>query len=135
MEGEEVLGSGEDVFRRVHRSYLRTDGSLMSGAFTPTGDDTDGISVYREAKMGGATPQQLLNSARKPANEYVIFRVQVAVFQSLGLSVTLTETEGGPPGHCVVPEYTFAASKDKAQKERWMEVRDALCNASELVLP
>ena len=136
MESGQVLGPDEYVLRRVHfRAGLWPDGSLNRGAYTPNPQDTDGISVYREASAGGVTPQELVDDARKPANEYVVERISVEVFQSLGLSVEPKETPGELQGHCVVPEFTYEAYADKAQKGRWIKVQEALCRASVRVYP
>ena len=36
------------------------------------------------------------------------------------------EIEDDLLGHCVVAEFTYEAYKDKANKERWIKVQDAL---------
>lgn len=126
-----MLDPNEYVLRRVYRKNgVRPDGTLTRGAYTPSPEDTDGISVYREEAAGGITPEQLVASARLPASEYVAIKIKVADILARGLSVIPKEMDGEPPGHCVVPEFTVAAYQDRSQRQRWVETQEALCKAS-----
>lgn len=131
MEDGEALDPNEHVLRRVHKTQVRSDGSLTRGAFTPNAEDIDGISVYREESNGGVNPLRLRQGARKPADEYIVVRLPVHFFQSLALQVVTKSVREGLPGHCVVPDFNYQAYQDKIQKEaRWIKVQDTLCESA-----
>ena len=75
MDHEETpIDPEEYVLRRIHKSnYKRLlPIPVATAAFRPNDNDDDGISLYRECMT---SPTTLASSARKPASEYVIARI------------------------------------------------------------
>jgi hypothetical protein len=79
-------------------------------------NDADGLSFFRESLIDA---KSVAESARNPAEYYVVARLSVAELNRLGLTVVESEIPD-LPGHCHIPE--LAASiyhQDKASKNRY----------------
>lgn len=72
-------------------------------AFDPKKNDSDGISLYREAFI---SPEELARINTHKAGVRV-GKVHVNDFHKLGLSVLSTPDPSGPPGHVSIPEMMF----------------------------
>jgi hypothetical protein len=122
MPDGEILGPDEFVLRRVHKNELRQNHPkpFRRSAFAPNKNDTDGLSFYRETETSA---QAVKESARKPADEYVVIRIQVRQLNDVGLTVVTTDDPSGPFGHCVTPELNWVTYNDRSQKQRWTELQ------------
>ncbi|MBI2805466.1 MAG: hypothetical protein HYX68_10860 [Planctomycetes bacterium] len=109
MNEQDPIEDGEFVFRRIHRSLFAAGAAIpvWHSAFRPNGNDSTGLSVFRE---GFATPASILaNVDPAKANDYYIARLPVAALRKLGLTVEPDPVAGGPLGHAVIPELAWPA--------------------------
>jgi hypothetical protein len=127
MREDEDVDPGETILRRIPSEHF--DASLPNpvspNAFRPSGDDIDGISLYREAFV---SPLQVARKARRPASTYVVARLQARDVMALGL--TIVPTPGNLPGHVSLPEINTASYNDKTSKSR---VKDLNLSLAKLV--
>lgn len=118
IQSGETVDPNESILRRIFKDNY--DPSLptpiLPGAFRPTKDDTDGISVFREHLFSVI---ELLHSARKPPEFYVVARFRAADLLALGLSLVPTQTEDDPPGHVSIPELRLEAYNN-AKTRPWV---------------
>jgi hypothetical protein len=108
--------------RRVpHGKYdLGPPPTILLTAFTPTKDDTDGISVYLENAVEAAA---VAERARKPATTLVV-RVAEQAFIDEGLAFVPDEGEDELPGHGVIPG--LRREVYEADKNRIKEIAERL---------
>jgi len=125
-ESQSIVPPDESVLRRIHRNYYRADAlrPINMAAFRPNREnDADGLSFFRESLIDA---KSVAESARKPAEDYVVARLSVAHLNRLGLTVIESEIPD-LPGHCHIPE--LAASiyyQDKASKNRCKAILEKL---------
>jgi hypothetical protein len=119
---DESLHPGEILLRRVHCAQTK-DGLLTRGVYTPSPNDTDGLSFYRLADV---SPRRLKESAAKPADEYVVVGLRVADILVEGLTVVRIPDQSphALPGHCLVPELNIRDYS--ADKKRFIPIQHAL---------
>jgi hypothetical protein len=120
MDEKDPVDDSEFVYRRIHPNYV--DPALpiqvQRDAFRPTQNDTTGLSVFRAAL---AKPSEALaNLDLAKAKDYHVVRLAVRDLQKLGLTVVPEPLLGGPLGHAVIPELSWAAYQ--AQKLHWKAV-------------
>lgn len=123
------IDSEEWILSRIHKSNYHPDRELIIDipAFRPTGEDCDGISMYRELCI---TAYDLVKNARKPQNEYIVVRFRVGDLLKLGLSLQATEDEDGLPGHVVIPE--LSTSKYESNRKYCKEIHKKLAELARL---
>jgi hypothetical protein len=115
MDEHDPVDESEFVYRRIHPSFY--DSSLpiavMREAFRPSRNDVTGLSVLR-ARF--AQPEDTFAN-RDPAKVagFYVARLSVRALRNLRLTVVPEPHPGGPPGHAVIPELSWAAYQ--SQKE------------------
>jgi hypothetical protein len=98
----------ELIYRRIHRSFFdpAVDPPIRAEAFRPREDDTTGLSVLRALFVQPEATCANIDPAR--AHDYYVARLSVRALQALGLTVEPDPIAGGPPGHAVIPQLTWA---------------------------
>jgi hypothetical protein len=120
MDENDPVDETEFVYRRIHPNFY--DASLPVAvdvkAFRPSQNDTTGLSVLRALF---AQPQDTL-AGRDPnkVSGFYVARLAVSDLRSLGLTVVPEPLPGGPLGHAVIPELSWAAYQ--AQKSHWKPI-------------
>lgn len=100
------------LLRRVPNGKYEVKSSIdiLLTAFTPTQDDTDGVSVHFADEI---SPQDLAGTARNPDTTLVV-RIPEQLLTNFGLTVVASQQAGDSPGHAVIPELNrtrYEASK------------------------
>ena len=89
----------------------RPKGPFTRQAFSPTQNDVDGLSVYREAFV---SPSELAHWMPRKGDYYVVGMPSI-VFVDQGLTIVPSPRDG-PKGHCTIPELSHEKVK---QNRRW----------------
>ena len=128
------------VIRRVLLAHL-SNGEIGRGAYTPSRNDTDGLSFYDSALV---TPVQLVNASGKPPATLKVFKVPSSAFTELNVPLE-PSPDSGPdplPGHYLAPtlnyaDYTEAKADKKSDTRRrtWLDIQQTLASRSEFVWP
>jgi hypothetical protein len=117
MDETDPVADDEQVYRRIHIQYFRSDSaiSVQRGAFHPTEADDTGISIYRASFV---SPGELIPADK--ATLYYVARLPVRELRNLGLSVVAEPMPDGPPGHALIPE--LARASYVANKRQWAPI-------------
>ncbi len=101
------ITADEIVLRRIHQNHCARDGPqlILPAAFRPTGDDVEGLSVFRASLVLAA---QVAAAGRKPG-EYFVAALSVGALLQLGLTVVADDQPGDLPGHALIPELSGPA--------------------------
>lgn len=115
----EPVTDDEFVFRAIPNVRNYYDPSLpqpvVRVAFEPNSQDTDGLSVFREA-CGVTAAEVAMALPRK--GDYYVARLSVAALATKKLTVQAKPLCDQPKGHAVIPELnlaTFQANKPKSK--------------------
>lgn len=87
----------------------RRGGPVTRLAFEPSGSDRDGLSFFREMFVDAG---ELAQRLPKLGNYYVA-RIEAAELSNLGLTIRADPQPDQPRGHCIVPELSRDAHKNK----------------------
>ncbi len=110
MDEHDAVDDGEVVYRRIHRLFIVPSVQILIQfpAFRPTANDSTGLSVFRSRFL--LQPEDALaNVAPDKIKHYYVARLAVRDLRNLGLTVVPERNPGGPPGHAVIPELSWAA--------------------------
>ncbi len=112
----DAVGPDEFILRRIHKNHFNPGlpRTINFAAFRPKQADTAGWSVYREKYI---SPAEVAATGRKPG-EYCVVRLPVHSLSALNLSVIPDEEVGGPPGHALIPELSWAAYQQNRQRSK-----------------
>ncbi|HEX4145662.1 MAG TPA: hypothetical protein VHY91_19305 [Pirellulales bacterium] len=137
--GESPL-AGLIVIRRVLLAHL-SNGEMGRGAYTPSKNDTDGLSFYDSALVA---PIQLVNASGKPPEMLKVFRVPSSAFVELNVPLKPSPDTGPSPlpGHYLAPTLNYVDYQDAkadtvstARRQAWLNMQNALVERSEFVWP
>jgi hypothetical protein len=137
--GPRPIDPEEFLLRRVHRSFFTPDepfALFTRGAFTPTREDTDGLSLQREQELAeaGMGPAAMSAAGRKPG-EYFVVRLKAKVYLDLGLRTVPDQSKGDLPGHVVIPELSLDAyNGNKTAMKDVQEQLIRLASAAEAIV-
>ncbi len=120
MNEHEPVDDNEFVYRRIHPDFFNPSMPVpvQPRAFRPSRSDDTGLSVLRTRF---AQPQDCLTN-RDPAKiaGFSVARLAVHDLLRLGLTVLPDPIVGGPPGHAVIPELSWAGYQSK--KHHWKPI-------------
>ncbi len=122
MDDESLtVEDSEIVYRRIHTSFVDVDAPIpiSPAAFRPNPNDTTGLSVFRARFLSAA--DTLATVAALKRREYYIAGISAGDLLRLGLTIIPEPVAGGPRGHAVIPELSWAAYQ--ADKKRLKEVQ------------
>lgn len=128
---DEPVGPDEFVLRLIWRDFLKLGNvpKISPRAFRPRPNETDGISVFREACVSRPEDILIVIDPQK-RDKYGIVRIPVAGIQAMGLSLVSAKIETAP-GHVVIPELNIVAfDADSVNLESKMEALAALAGAN-----
>lgn len=120
MDEQIPLEPGEFLLRRIPKRAVVAP-CIDEAAFSPSTDDTDGLSIYRERFV---TPQEVANHSRTPC--FVVrFPYEIVTAINVKGERLTVQIDPRPPlrGHCIIPEISI----DK--KPRYRGVRNELVKA------
>ena len=88
----------------------------MRVAFEPNREDTDGLSLYREAFI---TPAALATFCLNPKGCYVLRSKAAQVYsESFGDDpLKIVPSKADIPGHCIIPQLKRSSYKSSASKD------------------
>ena len=89
---------------------------IQPGAFRPSSQDQDGLSVFRASTI---TPEELVGRARSASAQYYVVRLQINRLKDLGFEL-VEDPQDGLPGHMLIPEINTNEyeGKDSSIKQR-----------------
>jgi hypothetical protein len=103
------LRNEENLLRLITKDWYKPKGPVRFGrlAFQPNGNDTDGISLYREQFV---TPEKVAASVKRRLGQFYV--VQLRVSEIRGLRLTLRPTVGELPGHVIIKELKWSVLQE-----------------------
>jgi hypothetical protein len=115
MDEHDPVGADEFVYRRIHRTFFDSSVQvpIQFPAFRPNQNDTTGISLFRAGFLQPADTLADIDPSK--AGDYYVVRLAVSDLRRLGLTVVPEPLSGGPPGHAVIQELTWATYQGRKQ--------------------
>lgn len=112
----------EFILRRIPNlpSYIKElPISVARAAFSPTDDDVDGVSVYREHFV---TAKDVAEAGRSDMGYYVV-RFKAEDLFNLGVSLVPNKQEDGLPGHTLIPELSLISKTQDKKKYKELALK------------
>ncbi len=114
--------------RRIHKNHvnLTLPVVVLPSAFRPTPDDTDGLSVYLDERLGGPPPTAVAAAGRGGGDSYIVVRLLVGDLRSMGLDVIVKDVPDGLPGHAVIPKLNvtdYQAGKQSKRSQKLFQMK------------
>lgn len=94
---------------------------VTNAGFSPTNDDVDGLSVYREKFV---TAKEIAEAGRSDAGYYVV-RFKAEDLLNLGMTLDPDPQEGELSGHTLIPELSQTAKIQDKKKYRELALKIA----------
>lgn len=99
---------------------------VARGAFGPSSEDSDGLSIYREKFVSA---QEVAEAGNNAAGYYVV-RLRAQDILNLGLNLLSDPKAGQLPGHTLIPELSIGAKKADRKKYKELTLNLAKLSSS-----
>lgn len=124
ISAEEVLWRRFAVAKTV-RTPLPAD--LLSSAFEPSKKDTDGLSVYQQAKLPNGDPLEIVRCLRPGGKPYALLSLPCCKLYERGIEAIDDPQDDPPPGHALLPSIRWVNEDDQdvAYAEKYAKLHNA----------